>query len=759
MDRIIHLIFIRERKYYKKNWRIFCALFFALTFLLTLLVFLPLNDINNFNNSIPYHIQVDSISSEMINEIKDIDNVEEVGIRSSIFTDGNIRENVEYYDEAAMKFNSIRLTQGRYPTEVNEVISTNKNNRLGDRVKIGWTDLHGNRLEDEFEIVGIAKNNLAAAMNNMFIVSALFASENDGGKEEIYLLLNDTSLDRLDRVQSELVRMGVVDKDIHINTYFLNGIFGNRVQVLILIIFGCAVALLLKSIISAVYTIFIEGDQPYFYKMKVLGVDYVQFRKLIHKRFFYLMRIVVLTLALQFVVTYAIYRILDIEFSLALFTGVCFYVFCTLAVVLELILKKQIRGMKNEAQNSQKYGYELPKLSVKQRISHIDAKTLAKRHGLIYRKRYGAILRNMTVVMIFFIIVSTVFTSINFEDRLKQIFNYNEDFIIYPEMRDQYTEMDGFQSHSPFSMEFINDLKELNGVKNIIRDEEIHAIIENDKGEGYEEIFAVLNNEKKQAISNDLIEGNIDDSGIILNGDKLLKEGVSGEIGDVLTLIDQSGHKVRVPIVARVNDHNSRQEIYIADDVLLQFEDGKNYIYSISILMSDGYEHGELKKDLKMLLSNYPSLSLRDYDEQFNELRDAFTGIYLSLGGVLIIVLLISIASFVSMQRVNLIQRKREFALLQINGMSRLDILENVLRESAVYIRKILLAVPVLSLVFSYFFVIVLKEYAHLSFLQYRYCLEGMIGVVMMLSLVILLTSFQEICKQNKESILNRVHF
>lgn len=125
MHNFIDVLIKRERQYYKRNWQILTALVVILTALISILIFLPLNDINNFNNSIPYHIQVENASKQMVNKIKNMDNVAEVGIRSNLFMAKNINSSIQYYDKTAMKLNSIILKEGKLPSKVDEVISTN----------------------------------------------------------------------------------------------------------------------------------------------------------------------------------------------------------------------------------------------------------------------------------------------------------------------------------------------------------------------------------------------------------------------------------------------------------------------------------------------------------------------------------------------------------------------------------------------------------------------------------------------------------
>lgn len=286
MPKFIDVLFKRERQYYKSNWQILTALVVILTALMSLLIFLPLNDINNFNNSIPYHMQVENASKQMVSKIKNMDNIAEVGIRSNLFMAKNINSSIEYYDKTAMKLNSIILKEGKLPSKFDEVISTNIKKKLGEKINVQWIDGDGKLKAQEFKIVGIAKNHLVSERNNdIVIVSDTFASQEDIGNVnvEAYILLDSTKQGEIDAVKKQMGKIGVEIKDIHVNTYYLYGLFGNKTQLLVLCMFGFVIIFLCKSLISAIYTIFIEGDKEYFYKLKVLGLSSDQFNKLIKK--------------------------------------------------------------------------------------------------------------------------------------------------------------------------------------------------------------------------------------------------------------------------------------------------------------------------------------------------------------------------------------------------------------------------------------------------------------------------------------------
>lgn len=180
---------------------------------------------------------------QVINKIKAIDNIVEVGMRSSLFMAKNVNADIEYYDVAAMKCNSIILKEGRMPNKFDEVLSTNKKNKLNEKVSIQWVTKYGKLAKQEFTIVGIAKNNLVSEQNHdMFIVSDSFVNENDSENfnKEAYILLNNVNKDQIAITKTQIEKIGVEAKNIHINMYYVYGIFGNNTQLLILFIFGVA---------------------------------------------------------------------------------------------------------------------------------------------------------------------------------------------------------------------------------------------------------------------------------------------------------------------------------------------------------------------------------------------------------------------------------------------------------------------------------------------------------------------------------------
>ena len=758
MCKFIDTLFKREKQYYKNNWEILIAVVIMLTALLSLLIFIPLNDINNFNNSIPYHMQVENASKQMVSKIKNMDNIDEVGVRSNLFMAKNVNSSVEYYDKNAMKLNSIILKEGKIPQKFDEVIATNSKKKLGDKINIKWIAEDGKLKAQEFKIVGIARDNLVSERtNDIVIVSNAFASQNGIGDVDLeaYILLDNTKQDRIDAVKKQMKEIGIETKDIHVNTYYLHGLFGNKTQLLVLSILGVGIVFLCKSLISAVYTIFIEGDKEYFYKLKILGLSSDQFKKLIRKRFSYLIRVTGITLISLFMITMILFRFLEISYSKAIFGCVSGYVFIAMFFALRRTVGKNTNCVKGNGKES--CAYDLSILRIKKNILSINAKSLAKRNNLIYKKRYKAIMKSMIIVMVFFVMLGTAFNSIDLPDRLKQVFRYDEDFIVYPDMNDQYSQIDQFQDKNPFNESFIDRVSNIDGVNKIIYNHRIFAEIKNSDGKSYKEIFEIIDSEKKHEMAKNLIEGDLNNSGIILNGDKLSKEGISCNIGDVLTLVEKEGEKIEMPVIAVVNNSNSGEEIYITDDILSSLTRQKNYTYSISILCEKD-KHNEIKNNLEKLLREYHNLEIRDYYVQLNDLNDTFRSVYFSLSGILIILLLILATSFINIEKVNLLQRKKEFALLEINGMNKDDILKSVLYEGFGYIKKIILIVLLLSIALSYIFVLSLNKFAKLTFLKYNYSLTSLLLVIVMISAIVVVISCYEISKQNKENIIERVH-
>ena len=758
MCKFIDTLFKREKQYYKNNWEILIAVVIMLTALLSLLIFIPLNDINNFNNSIPYHMQVENASKQMVSKIKNMDNIDEVGVRSNLFMAKNVNSSVEYYDKNAMKLNSIILKEGKIPQKFDEVIATNSKKKLGDKINIKWIAEDGKLKAQEFKIVGIARDNLVSERtNDIVIVSNAFASQNGIGDVDLeaYILLDNTKQDRIDAVKKQMKEIGIETKDIHVNTYYLYGLFGNKTQLLVLSILGVGIVFLCKSLISAVYTIFIEGDKEYFYKLKILGLSSDQFKKLIRKRFSYLIRVTGITLISLFMITMILFRFLEISYSKAIFGCVSGYVFIAMFFALRRTVGKNTNCVKGNGKES--CAYDLSILRIKKNILSINAKSLAKRNNLIYKKRYKAIMKSMIIVMVFFVMLGTAFNSIDLPDRLKQVFRYDEDFIVYPDMNDQYSQIDQFQDKNPFNESFIDRVSNIDGVNKIIYNHRIFAEIKNSDGKSYKEIFEIIDSEKKHEMAKNLIEGDLNNSGIILNGDKLSKEGISCNIGDVLTLVEKEGEKIEMPVIAVVNNSNSGEEIYITDDILSSLTRQKNYTYSISILCEKD-KHNEIKNNLEKLLREYHNLEIRDYYVQLNDLNDTFRSVYFSLSGILIILLLILATSFINIEKVNLLQRKKEFALLEINGMNKDDILKSVLYEGFGYIKKIILIVLLLSIALSYIFVLSLNKFAKLTFLKYNYSLTSLLLVIVMISAIVVVISCYEISKQNKENIIERVH-
>lgn len=757
---ILKTIVHQERQYNISKWKMQKTVLSILSFLLTLLVFFPLNDMNNFNTSIPYHLCVDSLTDSQINKISQIKNVDKIGVRNVLFREKRGQNPVEFYDENAMKFNSIELIEGRIPQKENELIAIGTTCEIGENITLQGVDSTQKEIVLNMKVVGVARDRLIGNTNRSgLIVSQAFKNKfyRNTNTNTMYLLLHNISDIEIEQFQSILVKMGIVEKNIHRNDFYIKGILGNKTQVFLLIVFGIMAMILVTSILNSICSVFIKKDALFFYKLKIVGLDNQQLKKAIRMQCKYLVQYLIVTEIICCIMIYAAMQIFHIQNSwkILLCSGV--YVLFILCVTVSNMFRK----LRNEAIQfnvyAKRFGYDIDKIKLEDNIKNIDEIYISNRNNQIYKKRYKTIVRNMSFIMILFVVVSTVYSSINLSERLQQVFRYNEKFIIYPDMVDQYSEIDDFQTSNIYNNTFFKRLKEIDGIQKIIVKEWINGEIKNKHGEVYQEIFEVLNEDTIQLLESKKQEGDLNKEGIILNGDKLVRyEGVECEIGDKIQLSDTAGNTIEVPIVAVVDDKNSGELFFVSESIPRKLNPSKNYTYSVSIIPKQGHIK-EVEQSIQLLLEEYPMLQIRIYDIQFKEIKNIFSNIYLILGLIIFILVLIGISSFIQTERLNLYERKREFALLEINGMSTSMIMKSILFENINYVKKIFLITMIMSVPISYGVNLFLNRFANLLFIQYQYSWQSLLFVIVVFGISILMTSYMEYGKQIKENSIVRI--
>lgn len=757
---ILKTIVHQERQYNISKWKMQKTVLSILAFLLTLLVFFPLNDMNNFNTSIPYHLCVDSLTDSQINKISQIKNVDKIGVRNVLFREKRGQNPVEFYDDNAMKFNSIELIEGRIPQKENELIAIGTTYEIGENITLQGVDSTQKEIVLNMQVVGVARDRLVGNTNRSgLIVSQAFKNKfyRNTNTNTMYLLLHNISDIEIEQFQSILVKMGIVEKNIHRNDFYIKGILGNKTQVFLLTVFGIMAMILVTSILNSICSVFIKKDALFFYKLKIVGLDNQQLKKAIRMQCKYLVQYLMVTEIICCTMIYVAMQVFHIQNSLTILLCSGGYVLFLLSITVSNMFRK----LRNEAIQfnvyAKRFGYDIDKIKLEDNIKNIDEIYISNRNNQIYKKRYKTIVRNMSFIMILFVVVSTVYSSINLSERLQQVFRYNEKFIIYPDMVDQYSEIDDFQTSNIYSNTFFKRLKEINGIQKIIVKEWINGEIKNKQGEVYQEIFEVLNEDTIHLLESKKQEGDLNKEGIILNGDKLVRyEGVECEIGDKIQLSDTDGNTMEVPVVAVVDDKNSGELFFVSESIPRKLNPSKNYTYSVSIIPKQGQKK-EVEQSIQLLLEEYPMLQIRTYDIQFKEIKNIFSNIYLILGLIIFILVLIGISSFIQIERLNLYERKREFALLEINGMSTSMIMKSILFENINYVKKIFLITMVMSVPISYGVNLFLNRFANLLFIQYQYSWQSLLFVIVVFGISILITSYMEYGKQIKENSIVRI--
>lgn len=757
---ILKTIVHQERQYNISKWKMQKTVLSILSFLLTLLVFFPLNDMNNFNTSIPYHLCVDSLTDSQINKISQIKNVDKIGVRNVLFREKRGQNPVEFYDENAMKFNSIELIEGRIPQKENELIAIGTTYEIGENITLQGVDSTQKEIVLNMQVVGVARDCLIGNTNRSgLIVSQAFKNKfyRNTNTNTMYLLLHNISDIEIEQFQSILVKMGIVEKNIHRNDFYIKGILGNKTQVFLLIVFGIMAMILVTSILNSICSVFIKKDALFFYKLKIVGLDNRQLKKAIRMQCKYLVQYLIVAEVIWCIVIYVAMQVFHIQNSWRILLCSGGYVLFILCVTVSNMFRK----LRNEAIQfnvyAKRFGYDIDKIKLEDNIKNIDEIYISNRNNQIYKKRYKTIVRNMSFIMILFVVVSTVYSSINLSERLQQVFRYNEKFIIYPDMVDQYSEIDDFQTSNIYSNTFFKRLKEIDGIQKVIVKEWINGEIKNKQGEVYQEIFEVLNEDTIHLLESKKQEGDLNKEGIVLNGDKLVRyEGVECEIGDKIQLSDTDGNTMEVPVVAVVDDKNSGELFFVSESIPRKLNPSKNYTYSVSIIPKQGYIK-EVEQSIQLLLEEYPMLQIRIYDIQFKEIKNIFSNIYLILGLIIFILVLIGISSFIQTERLNLYERKREFALLEINGMSTSMIMKSILFENINYVKKIFLITMIMSVPISYGVNLFLNRFANLLFIQYQYSWQSLLFVIVVFGISILMTSYMEYGKQIKENSIVRI--
>ena len=752
----IRIVIKREKNYNKKKWRLIKFVIIILSFIFTSIITLVINEINNLNKMFPYQVLLDGIDREIFNHIKNSNrefNIDEIGIYTDLGTADNNKYNVIYVDEIGMGANKLKLIEGELPCKYNEIaIQDTYDIKTGDIITLTYfASISNKKRVEDFIVTGRLNSTLKANVNeDSIIVSEDYWNRIVGNESRNVIYVNYNKKEKSEIYKNnELIqeKYNIRQNQIYVNDDYIEGIFGNPNQFMLVLIFCCICIFITRSIIYTIYCIYYNERLTYIRKLKLLGMTSSDLNKMsqyevinvfAHSLWGYLLAMIVLLsymkLQVNFILTLSCMIVISLNLYCAIYSAT----------------KKQLKGILN-CENLIRSKFEFISTDFNEirpvNSSMITIMDLVKRNNKIYKRRNILIRRSIKLTCIMLIIISTLYASIRFEKLMSDIYIYDEEFVIYPDLRNMKEDLITFQKNNVFNDHLISEIKNIDGIKDVIKNNRISATIKNDIGLAYECSVQIGNNFIHEKLENYMIDGHISDDKILVNKWRMEGVGLEFEIGDYL-LIKQTDNSdyIRYIIGGVFDNHNSGDLLYLPK----KYETNNNPIYSLSIIIEEYVDANMIKNRLNNLLQDYPQLRIRSYFTELNDIRSSFSILFILLQVIIALFFIIAITNTINIVNLDLLSRIRDFTLLEINGMTRRDLIKLLLFEYGSNLIKAVVCIFISSYLISYIISRVAETLFRIGYLSYNYSYTTLIAACSISVLVIFLLIIHRVSKLDK---------
>lgn len=749
---------------------------------------------NSIRNSGSAHAYYRRLNEEQVEKLKAHKDIEVVGENSSQLGKFELDESLfsfGYIDENAMKLSNMGVIKGKAPTKSNEIALEYKaleklgySDKIGQKVKIKYHDINKNYTEKEFIISGIlpANENSEIIDSYSIIASKDFMIENNYDTPfRANIRIKDE--DKLSREELEFKihevakELGFKEANTMLNDMYLIWMKPDPDVVLGAVLI-CT--LVMFSAILVIYNIFyisIINKIQDFGKLKAIGTTKAQIKAIIRKEGMILSVIAIpIGLALGCIISNILVgNLLDLgyenNYKLSLKVNILIMItsaMLTLLTVYISLVKPSKIAAKISPVEAMKY-IESSDSKKKKRKGYlaIDLLKLTKANLSRNKKRTIITVLSLSLSGIIIIAGSTMMMSMNAEIIVKQSlageFSFSHKYTGY----DFEKEGEAFLNNNPLNENFINEIKNIDGVKSIDEVREVDATIPNSGDMLKEEpelkvveVDLAGYNDNMLKIAGDNLESGKFNLEKIKSGEEIL---ISGYVerwhgfkpGDTVKVISYEGGKKvekEVKVQGKTNSDFGGSLITSID-----FVKDPRYNTSININIDKNKEK-EVGKVLSTLSEENKNLGYTSFTKSLKENEDMFFAMN-SMGYALIIIIgVISLVNLINTMISSIMARKKELGILQAIGMSDKQLLKMLKLEGLFYTSVTLTSSLILGSIIGYIAYKAMYN-SGATYMAYKFpFIQGIIITLVMIAVQFIISSIIDKIF-NKESLIDRIRY
>ena len=785
-------------KYNKsKSILIILTIFLATTLLSSVaMVGLDWNEVNK-RNVIQYygsyHGLYGRVDETKYEKIKSHIDIESTGIINGIGAikefDDETKISLSFVDENAAKLNSLELVQGKFPTNKNEIAiddlalkKLGHEQKLNQTIEIEYEDYaSGEVVIKDFIVTGITKSSETAQVKKSYsiIVSNDYMnSTRDMSKENFNVFFTLKNVDNMSYDDMELIideigeNFGIKKVYTSVNENYIN-LSKPDPSVITSIVVICLVIIL--SSILVIYNIFylsIITKVQEFGKLRAIGTTKKQIKKIILREGMYLSTIAIpIGLVAGYFISEGIAKYLllsDVSASKWLIALVIGIISIT-TVYISLIKPMKIASKVSIVEAVKYNGESTTKKKTRKGYDYINVSRLTKANLSSNKKRTYVTLLSLTLSGILFIVVSCALSSMDAEKMAKLHSSHDIgirlDNYTFGDKTSPNTELNILQKKKLLSDEFINELKEINGVKDVeVTSNMIKAEILNlEMEEDFYDIVGIDESAENDLEDMELYlqDGNIDLEKLKSGEEMILNFSMYADmydikVGDTLSFKLYDGDDI-IEKDFKIQAITDGPGVFVIHNDIMDKLVKTNTRHSVGLTVEKNY-YNEIKSYVESLVKSNENLdgSYIDVEIASSELVIKVTKV---MGYSLVVLIgLIGFINLINSMITSIITRKKELGILQAIGLTNKQLVQMLNKEAMFYTSFMLIGSLTIGNVIGYIAVQAMRK-TGMSYAIYVRPIKQMIIMVVCVVVAQLLLTYLISKNFNKESLIDRVRY
>lgn len=734
--------------------------------------------------------RVDETKYEKIKSHADIDSTGIInGIGSMKEYEDETKIALAYVDENAFKFNSFKLVDGKLPVNKNEIAIDDMalkklgyEEKLNQTIEIEYEDYaSGEIVIKDFIVTGITKSSESAQVKKSYsiIVSNDYMnSTRDMSKENFnvfFTLKNGDNMyaDDMEMMTGEIgENFGIKKVYTAVNENYIN-LSKPDPSVITSIVVICLVIIL--SSILVIYNIFylsIITKVQEFGKLRAIGTTKKQIKKIILKEGMYLSVIAIpLGLVAGYIISEVIAKYLllsDVSVSKWL-TALAIGLISIITVYVSLIKPMKVASKVSIVESVKYNGESTTKKKTRKGYDYINVSRLTKANLSSNKKRTYVTLLSLTLSGILYIVVSCALSSMDAEKMAK--LHSSHDIVIrldnytFGDKTSPNTELNILQKKNLLSDEFINELKKINGVKdvevtsNMIKSEILNLELEED----FYDIIGIDESAENDLEDMELYlqDGEIDLEKLKSGEEMILNFSMYADmydikVGDILSFELYDGEDI-IKKDFKIQAITDGPGVFVIHNNIMDKLVKTNTRHSIGLTIEKN-AYNEVKAYVESLVKANENLngSYIDVEIASSELAIKITKI---MGYSLVVLIgVIGFINLINSMITSIITRKKELGMLQAIGLTNKQLVQMLNKEAMFYTSFMLIGSLTIGNIIGYSAVQAMRK-SGMSYAVYVLPINQMIIMIVCIVLAQFILTYLISKNFNKESLIDRVRY